>query len=235
LGTILAALAAAIAAYESRETARFISEVEQRRLIYERNKLSADVYQKYADFIRTAPPIRPCLAALKDINDSDFRTLLDKPDKFQFRQEQPTHVALSQCLQKEEDRKKYKSSPDKWESDQSTSARGTIVIWLNQLDAYFLAFKYEVGNPGILCRNMMSIFDTAPPKEHPIKGLLLRMNKYGLLENEGYVKDFLENYGGGKKPCPPTDIARDTARSHESLIRAVVSYLTPLPEIMTAG
>ena len=208
VGTLLAGLAAAIAAYESREAVNSVSSIEHRRLVYEQSRLAVEMYQRYADFIKTAPPIRLCLPALQRLDDSDFVALLDAPDKLKFQHELPTHVALSQCLPKEEDRRLYKDSPEKWGIEQSKSAGGTIWIWLNQYDAYFLAFTYQVGNPGILCKNMMGIFDAA--HQHPIRGLLVRMNAHGLLRHEEYVKQFLEGYAA-EKACPSTHIELEAA------------------------
>jgi hypothetical protein len=199
LATIASGIAAAIAAYYARETARVVFEIEQERLGYEKNKYSSDMYQRYVDFIRTAAPITPCLTAVKNLSDDEFRTLWKKPAEFDFKAASKAHASLAQCLQAEQERRKYKADPEAWTSEQTHAMRYTMVIWLNQLDAYLLLYQHKIGNQGILCENILTLVasDTSP-----LKDFLVRMNDEGLLGPVANVKSFIAEYGTGNKKCP---------------------------------
>lgn len=201
LATIISGIAAAIAAYYARETAKEVFAIEHERLGYERKKYSSDVYQRYVDFIKAAAPLAPCLAALKGLSNDEFRRLWLKPAEFQFQAKDETHARLAHCLQAEAERIRYKAAPEAWGIDQNVAVRATLVIWLNQLDAYFLHFRYNVGNAGILCENMSGLTKISSHAS-PLRDLIERMNGEGFLEGAEHLKNFIEEYGRGQKPCP---------------------------------
>jgi hypothetical protein len=201
LATIISGIAAAVAAYYARETTRVVFEVEVERLSYEKNKYSSDMYQRYVDFIKTTAPVTPCLGAVKKLSGGEFRTLWKSPNEFDFQAKSATHVGLAQCLQVESDRRRYRDTPEDWTREQSNAVRGTIVIWLNQLDAYLLLFQHDIGNKGILCEN---IIGDVRDDDSPFKELLVRMNEEKFLGPVANIRKFLEEYGSGSKKCPPT-------------------------------
>ena len=184
--------ASMFSAIEARRTANTIASMEQERLDYERNRYTAEIFAKYAEFIGKSRPILPCASALNGLDEAkELRSILDEPGEFDFRVDDPRHRAILDCLDQAE-RQQLLEHKVAWTNEHRRKVRGAIIDWANQIDAMVLAFNYKVANLFMLCRNFSSFTMQREPGQ--IKVLFDKIKRMEIWPGAPNLWEFMDQF-----------------------------------------
>jgi hypothetical protein len=179
-------------AMEARRTADTIVRMEEERLDYEKNKYTAEIFAKYAEFIGKSRPILPCARALNALDEAkELRNILDEPADFDFHADDSRHLAILDCLDQAE-RQQLLEHKVAWSSEHRRKVRGVIIDWANQIDAMVLPFNYNVANKFVLCRNFSSFTMQKDPGQ--IKVLFDKINKMKIWPGAPNLWEFMDQF-----------------------------------------
>jgi hypothetical protein len=179
-------------AMEAKRTADTIAKMEQQRLDYERNRYTADIFAKYAEFIGKNRPFLPCARALNVLDeDQELRNILDEPSEFDFHIDDPRHRAVLDCLDKAE-RDGVLEQKVKWSNEHRREVRGVVIDWANETDAMVLAFNYKVANLFMLCRNFSSFTMQKEPGQ--VKLLFDKIKRMEIWQGVPNLWEFMDQF-----------------------------------------
>jgi hypothetical protein len=192
-----AAGASVWSAMEAKRTADTIAKMELERLNYERDRYTAEIVYRNAEFVAKTHPLYPCTLALNALDEStDLRALFEEPSNFRLDLENQKHTELLRaCLDPDIARGVIEKSIS-WTADHRRKIRGLVIDWANQLDAVMSAFIYGVANQYILCRNLEYFTVRTPPTQ--TKLLFVKIKKMGIWNGLPNLWEFMDRY-----PEPP--------------------------------
>jgi hypothetical protein len=186
-------------AMEAHRTAEAIARMEEQRLDYEKNKYTAEIFAKYAEFVSKSRPILPCARALNELDETkELKNILDEPAEFDFRPDDTRHIAILDCLDPAE-RQRIAEHKVPWSADHRRQIRAVIIDWANQLDAMVLPFNYDVANKFILCRNFSSF--TMQKDRGQIKLLFDKINKMKIWPGAPNLWAFMDQFKTPSDNC----------------------------------
>jgi hypothetical protein len=186
-------------AMEAHRTADAIARMEEQRLDYEKNKYTADIFAKFAEFIAKSRPILPCARGLNGLDEAkELKDILDEPAEFEFRSDDPRHIAILDCLDPAE-RQQIAEHKMPWSADHRRKIRAVIIDWANQLDAMVLPFNYDVANRFILCRNFASFTMQKDPGQ--IKVLFDKINTMKIWPGAPSLWSFMDQFKTPSNDC----------------------------------
>jgi hypothetical protein len=153
-----AAWTSAIAAFFSLHTALSVYEGEERRLHFEKMRLTSQTYQDYIKRVTERPSTFPCLEVLVALEAPELDRLLRYTPQSAFEYDATRHQSLASCLKIVDPT--TNALEQGWSDDKRLAIRKLILVEITALDAALVPYLHKLGDKGVVCRNFAGFFRT---------------------------------------------------------------------------